>query len=284
MESFEHDGLTFEVQDSGPPGGEIVVLLHGFPQDHTCWRDVLPPLHAAGLRTLAPDQRGYSPRARPRARRAYDGDALVDDVVMMLDAFGVERAHVVGHDWGGAVAWGLADRRPDRVQSLTVLSTPHPMAFLGSMLRSSQLLRSWYMLAFQLPWLPERVLAHERMARGLERSGLPADHAAHYAHLLIEPGAAHAAVNWYRGLPFTLRRPVGPSRVPTSYVWGQGDAYLCRCGAELTARYAPDHDYRFVELDAGHWLPETRPAGVAQVVLDRVASTRPRAARPVLAS
>src|SRR6478609_967008 len=112
MWQYHRDGLTFDVLDSGPRDGEPVLLLHGFPQDHTAWDAVAPLLHAAGLRTLAPDQRGYSPGARPQGRAAYDMGELVADAVALLDAADVTRAHVVGHDWGGSVAWALAERHP----------------------------------------------------------------------------------------------------------------------------------------------------------------------------
>lgn len=274
MEQFERAGLTFDISDGGPADGEAVVLLHGFPQDHTAWSGVAPLLNDAGLRTLAPDQRGYSPGARPTARRAYTGDELVDDIVALLDAAGVESAHVVGHDWGGAVAWGIAAHHPERVRSVTVLSTPHPLAFTGSMIRSSQLLRSWYMLAFQLPRIPEWFIGNHRLADGLQRAGLPADHAAHYAKRMGERGAPRGAINWYRGLPFTLAgRKVEEITVPTTYVWGRGDSYLGRAGAEATAAHVTG-PYRFVELDAAHWLPETHAADVAAAITEQVAATK----------
>ena len=121
-------GVRLDVRDDGPPDGEPVLLLHGFPQDGTSWSGVAPVLRRAGLRTLVPDQRGYSPGTRPRGRRAYRLELLVQDAVALLDAAGLERAHVVGHDWGGIVAWTLAAHRPERTASLTVASVPHPRA------------------------------------------------------------------------------------------------------------------------------------------------------------
>src|SRR5215217_5446294 len=127
--------MTFDVRDSGPPGGDAVVLLHGFPQTSTSWDDVAARLNQAGFRTLAPDQRGYSPGARPRGRSAYRVSECAADVLALLDAAGLESAHVVGHDWGGFVGWQLGGRHADRLRTLTVLSTPHPAAmtraFLG---------------------------------------------------------------------------------------------------------------------------------------------------------
>jgi pimeloyl-ACP methyl ester carboxylesterase len=265
LTALRRNDLTFDVRDAGPSDGAPVVLLHGFPEDSTSWSRVAPLLHDAGLRTVAPDQRGYSPGARPRGRAAYAVEHLVDDVLALLRATGP--AHVVGHDWGGNVAWALAARAPEQVRSLTVLSTPHPRALSRSLLRSDQALRSVYIGLFQLPVVPEAVL--RRSLRGsLERAGLPAEDADRYAARMREPGALRSALAWYRALPLA-RTPATDVEVPTTYVWGARDPFAGRRAAELT----DDHvraPYRFVELDAGHWLPETAPEEVAAAVLDRV--------------
>lgn len=270
--SYRRDGLVLDVRDAGPADGEPVVLLHGFPQDAGAWDRVAPQLHQAGLRTLAPDQRGYSPGARPRGRRAYRMAELVGDVLALLADRGLTRAHVVGHDWGGAVAWALAGVQPARVSTLTVLSTPHPAAMAAAMTSSRQALSSWYMAAFQLPLLPEAVLGRT-LRRTLVRSGLPAEDARRYARRMAEPGALSAALGWYRALPFAGRDAVPPVRVPTTYVWGARDFALGRRAAELTARQVRG-PYRFAELAAGHWLPERSADDVAALVLDRVRSPR----------
>jgi pimeloyl-ACP methyl ester carboxylesterase len=268
VDSFDRDGFRFDVRDGGPRGGEVVVLLHGFPQDGTAWDDVAPVLHEAGLRTLAPDQRGYSPGARPPRRTAYTTGECTGDLIALLDAAGAGRAHVVGHDWGGAVAWVAGCRYPERVASLVVLSTPHPATMTRALTRSAQSLRSWYVVLFQLPVLPERLLGRT-LYRALTSSGLPEDRAERYSSRMREQGALTGALNWYRGLPASLLTPVPDCPVPTTYVWGREDFALGRVAAEATGRHvtAP---YRFVELAAGHWLPETRPREVASVVLDRV--------------
>jgi pimeloyl-ACP methyl ester carboxylesterase len=259
--------LRFDVQDEGPRDGAPVVLLHGFPQDSASWDGVVARLHSAGLRTLAPDQRGYSPGARPPRRGDYRVEWLVEDLRALLDAAGLPAAHVVGHDWGGAVAWAAGDVIPERLSSLTVLSTPHPRALIRSLTRSTQLLRSYYMFLFQLPVLPERVLA-PRLEALLRRSGLPAAHAAHYAERMREPGALTGALHWYRALPLS-RLENAAVTVPTTYVWGSKDFALGRCAAELTEEEV-EAPYRFVEVEAGHWLPEREPDLVAELVLDQV--------------
>jgi pimeloyl-ACP methyl ester carboxylesterase len=273
MQSYTRAGLTFDVRDEGPAGAReptgTVVLLHGFPQDSTSWADVVPALHEGGLRTLAPDQRGYSPGARPRERSAYRMRELARDVEALLDAAGVERAHVVGHDWGGAAAWAFAGAHPDRTASLTVLSTPHPGALAWSFTHSSQGLRSWYMAAFQLPRLPERLVTRG-LADQLAKTGMPREQAEHYAERMGAPGAAAGALGWYRGMAASRADRIGPITVPTTYVWGRRDFALGRAAAQATGRFvaAP---YLFVELEAGHWLPETRPGEVARAILARVA-------------
>ncbi|HLS39621.1 MAG TPA: alpha/beta fold hydrolase [Ornithinicoccus sp.] len=265
---LHRDGLVLDVRDAGPEAGEPVVLLHGFPADSSCWDLVAPRLHGAGLRTLAPDQRGYSPGARPRGRAAYRVRELVGDALALLDAAGLPAAHVVGHDWGGAVAWALAAAAPDRVRSLTVLSTPHPAALVRAVVGGDQALRSAYMAVFQLPVLPEWLLGR-RLEGLLRRSGLPAEPAARYSARLAEPGALSAALGWYRAVPLSWREPTGRVRVPTTYLWGERDGALGPRAAKDTARYvlAP---YEFRRLAAGHWLPERHPDEVADAVLARV--------------
>lgn len=263
------DGLRFDVTDSGAgESGETVVLLHGFPQDRRSFDAVAAVLNAAGHRTLAPDQRGYSPGARPRGRRRYTADELAADIIAMLDAAGVDRAHVVGHDWGAMVAWTLAQRHPGRVRTVTALSVPHPGAFLRSM-AGTQALKSTYMLLFQLPWLPELVLG--RFARrGIP--GLPAELAAAYTGRLEDRAACRAMLDWYRAIPFTSPgRTAAPVTVPSMLVWSDGDPFLGRRGAELTARFV-DAPYR-LEVLAGvhHWIPELAPGRTAGLILEQMA-------------
>ncbi|RJK95299.1 alpha/beta fold hydrolase [Vallicoccus soli] len=274
MHTYARDGLLLPVRDEGPRDGEAVVLLHGWPQTGAAYDAVVPALHAAGLRTLVPDQRGYAATARPRGRRAYRLGEVVADALALLDAAEVERAHVVGHDWGGAVAWLLAGAHPDRLLSATVLSTPHPGALRTAALVGDQALRSSYMGLLQLPALPEALL----LARGgaplhrlLRASGLPERHAREYVARMREPGALSAALGWYRALPLAGGLGAGPARVPTTYLWGSRDAALGRTAAERTGEHVAA-DYRFEVLEgAGHWLPETRAGTVAAAVLARVA-------------
>ena len=273
MDTFRRDGLTFDVRDGGPPDGDAVVLLHGFPQDSTAWKSVEPLLQRNGLRTLAPDQRGYSPAARPAGRAAYRLSETVADVLALLDAAGLESAHVVGHDWGAAVAWALAGWHPDRVRSLTAISVPHPGAMARALVTSDQGLRSYYIALFQLPVLPERLILANGAAplrRVLSRGGLPDAAVERYVRRMREPGALTAALGWYRAMPWSLQERVGKIRVPTLHLWSTGDAFLGRTATEDTARFV-DAPYRLEVLEGvGHWIPELAADAVADLVTAHV--------------
>jgi pimeloyl-ACP methyl ester carboxylesterase len=275
VDSFQRDGLTFDVIDAGPADGEPVVLLHGFPQDSSAWERVSPALHQHGLRTLAPDQRGYSPMARPRGRSWYRMREATADVLGLLDAAGLQSAHVVGHDWGGIAAWALAAWHPERVRTLTALSVPHPAAMTKVLATSDQALRSAYMALFQLPVLPERLLlagGGAGLRRMLRRSGLPDHLVERYVARMHEPQALSCALGWYRALPWSGRDPVGRVQVPTLHVWSTGDTFLGRAATEATEQFvrAP---YRLEVLDdVPHWIPELAPERVAELVTAHVRS------------
>lgn len=271
MEGYHRDGLGFDATDVGPdvPGAPVALCLHGFPQDRSAFDGVTHRLAGSGVRVLAPDQRGCSPRARPRGRRAYALPELVADAVALLDAAGVERAHVVGHDWGGVVAWALAAWHPDRVASLTALSQAHPAAMGSAVVRSSQGLRSWYVAAFQVPVLPELVLLRGGvLERLLVRSGLPREHARRYARRATEPGRLTGGIAWYRALPLG-RRPVGRVAAPVTYLHGRHDPFYAAASVLGTAGLV-DGPFERRTLDTGHWVPELEPEAVVAAVLEHV--------------
>lgn len=268
--SYPRAGLEFDVLDEGPIDGDVVVLLHGFPQRAASWRSVTAILHGHGLRTLAPDLRGYSPRARPRRRRDYRTQLLADDVAALLELTGP--AHVVGHDWGAVVAWATAATHPDVVRSLVAVSVGHPGAFLGSMLRSDQLLRSWYMGFFQLPGVPERVLSRPATARKvLRRAGMSHAMIDEFERDVVAAGALRGGLGYYRGLPLSdLRASRKRVSAPTTMVWSDGDVALGRKGAAGSEKYV-DADFRFAELPGvSHWIPDEAPEELAALILDRV--------------
>jgi pimeloyl-ACP methyl ester carboxylesterase len=194
-------------------------------------------------------------------------------VLALLDAAGLDTAHVVGHDWGGIVAWGLGAWHPDRVRTLTALSVPHPAAMAKAMVTSDQGLRSYYMGLFQLPVLPERLLLAGNGAvlrRMLRSGGLDEALVDHYVRRMQEPGALSAALGWYRALPWAGRDPVGEVRVPTLHVWSTGDAFLGRAATEATERFV-DAPYRLEVLEGvPHWIPELAADRVAELVTAHV--------------
>lgn len=272
MRTYAHDGLVFEVKDEGPEDGFPVIFLHGFPQDSTAWDGVVEPLHEQGFRTLAPNMRGYSPGARPSSAKEYVVAKTAADVIALLDSIDADKAHIVGHDWGGFSAWAVASEFPDRVQTVSVLSTPHPGAMKESFVKSTQGLRSWYMALFQVPWVSEQIIHPGGPAWNSLMRGLPPHQAAHYTDRMRQPGALSAALNWYRAMPRDMIRPsikMHRITVPTLYVWGERDPALGRAAAEATGDFIAA-DYTFTILKGiGHWIPETAPDAVVEALLDR---------------
>jgi pimeloyl-ACP methyl ester carboxylesterase len=273
MEQYRRGELVFDVIDHGPDEGPVVVLLHGFPELNTMWNSVIPPLTASGYRCLAPNQRGYSPGARPPRRRDYRLSELAEDVRALIDASGAARVHLVGHDWGATVAWHVAQLFPDRLLSVTPMSVPHPIAFDKAILTSRQFLASWYMFFFQLPRIPEWWAKHGRGK--WTTAGLIDMRAQHASRTELEKqtealeGAETATINWYRALPFAnfrqLRKKVS---VPTMYIWSDEDMYLRSKGARLCADYLTG-DYRFEVLEGvSHWILDEAPDAVADLLLD----------------
>lgn len=266
--------LTFEVWTSGPGDGPAIVLLHGFPQSAAGWDLVAPSLAEAGLRVIVPNQRGYSAAARPRDVADYATDALVGDVIGLLDAFGIEAAHIVGHDWGAAVAWPLTVAHPDRVLSLTAASVPHLAAY-GRALRedADQQQRGSYIGLLRQPGKAEDLLLENGAARlrAMYGDAVPADQVEAHLELLCLPGALTAALNWYRAMTSDLGA-LGPVTVPTTYVWSDNDSAIGRAGAEDCGNFV-EVDYRFVELKGiSHWIPEEAPAALVEAILHRVGS------------
>ena len=265
--------LVFDVLTAGPTDGPVVILLHGFPETAQSWLGQIPVLADAGYRVIAPDQRGYSPGARPTEVTAYRTDRLVADVVGLADALGIDRFHLVGHDWGGAVAWQVAGRHPDRLVTLTVLSTPHPAAFgaaLAGAGGSDQASRSTYMDFFRSEGSEDTMLADDAAILKLlyQGSGLTEAESAPHLAALGSIEALGAALNWYRGADITLVAGLGPIVTSTLYIWSTEDVALGREAAEGTAAFV-DGPFRFVELEGiDHWVAEHAPAEVNRLLLE----------------
>ena len=274
MSDFErlalHAGsFTFNALASGPADGELVLLLHGFPESSFEWRHQLDALGAAGYRAVAPDQRGYSPGARPTDVEAYRIDHLSSDVLAFADELGAHTFHLVGHDWGSGPAWYIAGRWPDRLKTVTSISVPHPKAF-GAVYRGEipgdQKEKSAYMDFFRMEGVAE-----DAMLPGMRDmfigAGLGEDVADAHASICGEREGLTGGLNWYRANHIEdLDVPV--IEVPTLFIWSDGDIYLGREAAEATERYVSG-PYRFEVIEGvDHWVPEKAPDRVNSLLLE----------------
>jgi len=275
IERFSHDGLTFDVRDSGPIDGEPVVLLHGFPDTAHTWRHLGPQLAGAGWRVVAPDQRGYSPGARPDGVPSYHVTRLTEDVLGIADALGSPTFHLVGHDWGALVAWHVAAHHPVRIRTLTIVSVPHPRPFADARTNDpDQRSRSEYIIGFREPDAPERMFLDNDAAilrRAVGEAG--PEIAAEHVSVLTDAGAMTSALNYYRAWDDALDR-LGPVATPTLFVWSTDDVALGRVAAEATKDWVTG-PYRFEVLDGiSHWIPEVAPDALARMTLEHLAAHR----------
>jgi pimeloyl-ACP methyl ester carboxylesterase len=269
------NGVTLHCVEAGPADGPLVILLHGFPEFWWGWRYQIGPLAEAGCRVLVPDQRGYNLSDKPEGRRAYDLDALAKDVVGLADALGRQTFSVVGHDWGGLVAWWTASRFPDRVAKHVALNAPHPQV-AGAYMRShpSQMLRSMYVGFFQIPRLPEAMLSanhHRSLKDALLRTSRPGtftdEDVAHYEEVWAQPGALTAMLNWYRALPLKPAMKEAAVRPPTLVVWGSKDRFLETGLAEASLALCETGSIRWIE-SATHWVQHEEPEAVNAALVD----------------
>jgi pimeloyl-ACP methyl ester carboxylesterase len=277
---IDANGLTFTARAAGPAEGRRVLLLHGFPQTSWSWRGQLSALAYAGYRAVAVDQRGYSVGARPKKVADYAMEHLVSDVLALADTMEMDTFDLVGHDWGGMVSWLVATRHAERVRSLSVVSTPHPLALQHSLLGADPAQVAWgeSMEAFQQPEVPERLLLGDDgsgsgLASVLAESGLDEADARVYISVLAQPGAMTAALNWYRATGRSDLFDLRPVSVPTLYVWSSGDAAFGRMAAEATAECVAAA-YRFEEFaGVSHWIPEMASEKLSQLLVEHLAQT-----------
>lgn len=266
------NGVRLHYTEMG--SGPLVVLLHGFPQCSYQWRYVMPRL-AERFRVVAPDMRGYNYSDKPKGVSAYSPNVVSQDIVAFIEALGEQRAHVVGHDWGGAIAWHMGMNYPQSLDRLVVLNAPHPVAYAREALKLEQLLRSYYIFLFQLPVLPEAML------RLTLRSTLPSSAAVPgsfppesldvYQNNISQPGAATAMINYYRA---TVREVIGLASqdrkqitVPTMLLWGMKDFALVPGLTEGLEEWVPGIRVER-QPESGHWVPEEKPGWVAEKLLD----------------
>lgn len=280
---IETNGIRLHVVQAGPQSGTPVVLLHGFPEFWYCWRRQIPALVQAGCRVIVPDQRGYNLSDKPKGVKAFSMDELVNDVIGLIDALGYEKVNLVGHDWGAAVAWVLANQYPDRLQRLGILNVPHPEVMKRFLKRDlEQLRRSWYVFFFQLPWLPEasmraddwRGAVHALRGSGLVHTFTNED-IERYKKAWSQPGAITAMINWYRAAaryqPPGMKDP--QIRVPTLMMWGMKDVALSHRLARPSMDYCKEGNLIFFP-EATHWLQldEAEPVNhyMVDFLLDKI--------------
>ncbi|HWH95455.1 MAG TPA: alpha/beta fold hydrolase [Baekduia sp.] len=270
------DGVRLHYVEAG--AGPLVVLLHGFPEFWWSWRHQIPALAQAGFRVVAPDMRGYAQSDKPPSWRDYRIERLAADVAGLIAALGEQRAFVVGHDWGAAVAWMVATLHPERVERLAILNVPHPDTMLRTLRRSPrQLAHSWYMFFFQIPWLPERLLRWggrrtlEKAYQDARPGAFTAEDFARYEEALLAPGGLKGPIDYYRAAlrrsPRRTQAQFRPIPAPVLVIWGEQDRFLSAQMADPDPRWVPD--VRVVRLPgASHWVQHDEPERVNALLVE----------------
>ena len=262
------NGLIFEVLACGE-GDNLALCLHGFPEVALSWREQMIALANIGYRVWAPNQRGYCQTTRPSGTEDYAIEHLMADVAALLDASGAKRVVLLGHDWGGIVAWTFATRRLRPLERLVIINVPHPVCFARSLRHPGQLLRSWYAAAFQIPWLPEHLLTRNGASAVGESLLKTSTAPEQFPRDLIEatrrnaaqPGALKAMIDWYRafirggGLRRQMRIGFPPIEVPVLLLWGDADAFLATYTTDGTAEFAPQLTLCILP-GVSHWVQQ----------------------------
>jgi pimeloyl-ACP methyl ester carboxylesterase len=267
------NGVRLHAVEAGPEGGPLLILLHGFPEFWYGWHRQIAPLAAAGFRVLVPDQRGYNLSEKPKKVAAYGLDILARDVLGLIDDAGAAKAYVAGHDWGGAVAWWLGIRYPERIERIVLLNIPHPAVMRRALLKDSrQRKKSWYMFFFQLPWFPERAFSADDFTpaiKSLQRTSRPGTFGeadlALYREAWSQPGAVRSMIHWYRAALRAQPKLAGSPRVrvPTLLLWGAQDTALGREMAQPSIDLCDDGRLEFLE-EASHWIQHEEPERVCR--------------------
>jgi len=273
---FENSKVRLHAMVAGPCNGPVVMLLHGFPEFWYGWHRQIEPLANAGFRVIVPDQRGYNLSSKPTGTAAYTIPELASDVIAIADQLNQQKIFLAGHDWGAAVAWSTALLYPERVAKLVVLNVPHPSVmrrYLSTHL--SQMLRSWYIFFFQIPWLPEAFFSAFQFrtgTRALIGSSCPGTFSptdlTQYREAWSQPGAVTHMINWYRALfRYRVKFPDRTVRVPIRILWGELDAFLLTDMARESLRYCTNAEL-FTFPDATHWLQHEEPVKISQNLIE----------------
>ena len=270
FEMIDCGGITLHTALAGPEDGEPVVLLHGFPDNWYGWSKQITSLAKKGFRVIAPDQRGYNLSSKPKEIKDYRIELLAEDILTLAHELGYKSFNLAGHDWGAAVCWYLAIKHPEAIRKLTILNVPHPLVFEDYVkTHTSQKFKSWYILFFQIPLLPELLIKSFRWQSMLsQRPNLTEEEKQTYIKAWSQPGALTAMLNWYRAI-FRFKPEIssGTVSMPTLIIWGELDRYLSKEMAEPSAGYCADVKLNMLE-DATHWVMEDKPELVSQLMIE----------------
>jgi epoxide hydrolase 4 len=276
------NNINLHVMTDGPENGTAVILLHGFPEFHYGWKKQIPALAQAGFRVIVPDQRGYNLSDKPKGILAYDVEILTRDIIALFDHFGLEKAFLVGHDWGAAVAWNVAISYPERLKKLVILNVPHPDVMSDFLLHNStQRKKSWYVFFFQIPILVEWILRRndfDQLTRMLSASGhkdtFTSQDLAEYKKSWSQAGALTAMLNWYRAAvqrgwrdAFKRNTPARRVRVPTLMLWGKQDVALSHEMVEPSIALCDDGRVMIFEK-ATHWVQHDEPDAINKNLIE----------------
>jgi pimeloyl-ACP methyl ester carboxylesterase len=276
------NNINLHVMTDGPENGTPVILLHGFPEFHYGWKNQIPALVDAGFKVIIPDQRGYNLSDKPKGISAYDVDILAKDIVGLFDHFGIQKAKLIGHDWGAVVAWTVAINHPERLEKLGILNVPHPDVMVGFVLNNrTQRKKSWYVFFFQIPLYVEWILSKnnfEYLARMLTHSGrkntFTETDVVEYKKAWAQKGALTGMLNWYRaafrrGLLYVLSRKQSSARrvhVPTIILWGKRDVALSSEMAQPSIELCDQGELTFYEKST-HWVQHDASSEVNQKLI-----------------
>jgi len=277
---IETNGVRLHTVVAGPEDGELVVLLHGFPEFSYGFHHQMEALAASGYRVVAPDQRGYHLSDKPEQIEDYTINKLSDDIAGLIEAFGETSAIVIGHDWGGAVAWHLAAAKPDYVKKLIAINIPHPAAMPRVFLKNPlQWLKSSYMAFFQLPEVPEKLMAandFESMKQAMKGTARPdaftEQELVQYKDAWSQPGALTGMLNWYRAIRkgSLMQMPKAPLRMPVRIIWGLGDQFLSPMLATESLKFCENAELVWVG-EATHWVHHEQPEIVNRLIKEFLA-------------
>lgn len=270
---IETNGITLHTATAGPEDGPMVLLLHGFPEFWYGWRKQIEPIVEAGYKVVVPDQRGYNVSEKPEGAENYTIEKLRDDMTGLIEAFGRDRAVVIGHDWGGAVAWFMAATKPEYVEKLVTINIPHLAAMKDVILRyPPQMAKSLYILFFQLPNLPEKLMGEnlkymkQGIAASAKHGAFTEEDLTRYAEAWSEPAALISMLNWYRAMGRSRGGSTGGNvEVPVRMIWGLGDPFLDKKTAKASLNYCTQGELIFVD-EATHWVHHEQPKIVNRLI------------------